>query len=141
VSRVNSVFECGEGVCRTGLAIGLLSLNSLSEILSYLIIAFFVVGLEPPVGSPRETSNKLMITKSLAAYNVGCLGGENLSVTVFVQVVTVDGLAYEREHSFEGPSTARLAALLINRLRTAFPPRSVHQSYVVLTGWLEGRPE
>ncbi len=128
MSRVNSVFECGEGVCRAGLAIGLLSLNSLSEILSYLIIAFFVVGLELPVGSPCETSNKLMITKSLAAYNAGCLGGENLSVTVFVRVITPDGLAYERSHSFERPSTATLRALLINRLRTAFPPQSVDQS-------------
>jgi hypothetical protein len=95
VSRVNSVFECGEGVCPAGLAIGLLSLNSLSEILSYLIIAFVVVGLEKPVGSPRGLSNKLMITKSLVAYNAGCLGGENLSVTVFAEVMTVDGPARE----------------------------------------------
>jgi hypothetical protein len=133
VSRVNSVFECGEGVCRAGLAISLLSLNSLSEILSYLIIAFFVVGLEKPVGSPRDPSNKLMITKSLAAYNVGCLEGENLSVTVFTGVMTVDGLAREQRHSMEGALTAKLAALLINRLRTVFPPWLVDQSYVVLT--------
>jgi hypothetical protein len=95
VSRVNSVFDCGEGVCRAGLAIGLLSLNSLSEILSYLIIAFFVVGLEKPVSSPREPSNKLMITKSLAAYNVGYLGGENLLVRVFTGVIPVDRRARE----------------------------------------------
>jgi hypothetical protein len=141
VNRVNSVFECGEGVCRAGLAIGLLSLNSLSEILSYLIIAFFVVGLEKPVGSPHEPSNKLMITKSLAAYNVGCLRGENLSVTVFGELITIGGLAREQRHSLEGALTAKLAALLINRLQTAFAPWLVDQSHVVLTRWLEGHPE
>jgi hypothetical protein len=128
VSRLNSVFECGEGVCRAGLAIGLLSLNSLSEILSYLIIAFFVVGQETPVGSPREPSNKLMITKSLAAYNVGCLGGENLSVTVLMWVVVVDRLACKKGRSFGRPLTTGLSARLINRLPIAFAPQSVEQS-------------
>ena len=80
------------------------------------------------MGSPREPSNKLMITKSLAAYNVGYLRGENLSVTVLVEVITVDGLVREQKRSVEQALTAKLAALLINRLRTAFPPWLVDQS-------------
>jgi hypothetical protein len=101
--------------------------------LSYLIIAFFVVGLEKPVSSPREPSNKLMITKSLAAYNVGYLGGENLLVRVFTGVIPVDRPAREWRYSVEGALIAKLTALLINRLRTVFPPWLVDQSYVVLT--------
>jgi hypothetical protein len=80
------------------------------------------------VGNPREPSNKLMITKSLAAYNVGCLGGENLSVTALMWVVAVDRLACKKGHSFGRPLTTGLGAGLINRLLTAFPPQSVDQS-------------
>jgi hypothetical protein len=88
------------------------------------------------VGNPQQPSNKRMITKSLAAYNVACSGGENLSVTMFMRLAAMDQPVCKEGHFFGGLLTTVLTALLINRLPTAFPPRSVDQYQVILMGYL-----
>ena len=63
-----------------------------------------------------------MITKSLAAYNVGYLRGENLSVTVLVEVITVDGLVRAAE-TFGGTSVdSQARCTLDQQVANSFSP-------------------